>query len=114
MSEFLAKTKAALIMGICVVVLGVYWFADRKKDTQELQQKLEQLECVNDSLLEVNSSLDTFIHELNVRRDSLEVEVALSRKQLSNLKQAAHEKMAAIDSFSVDELERFFADYPDK
>jgi regulator of replication initiation timing len=97
---------------ICITALAVFYILQkgpeidiRKYETEIniLQQQIQQLEGVNDSLVVESKELEIKLATYDVKLKNLNNEVNV-------IKRETKAKLDSIDKFGDDELERFFSD----
>lgn len=100
---------------IAIVFLGgiyIYYtsFSDSNDYVDDYNTKIENLERKVDSIHNLNNELTIKIDTLNTQIVQLDQELDLKDNKINNLKHEINTKVDAVDSFSDDELERFFTD----
>ena len=100
---------------IAIVFLGgiyIYYtsFSDSNDYVDDYNTKIENLEQKVDSIHNLNNELTIKIDTLNTQIVQLDQELDLKDNKINNLKHEINTKVDAVDSFSDDELERFFTD----
>lgn len=105
------KTHIAYIVLIVAVLLCFTKCEfDHRADTDKYDIAIKQAEQKNDSLAHQLNSLKI---TSTVRTDSIKLSDATIKKlksELEQIKKTSHEKITAIDSYTDDELQRFFTD----
>ena len=96
---------------ICITAIAIFFILNKKADVDIsqyenqinlLQQKVEELEQVNDSLQIVEK-------ELEGKLSSYDVTIRNLKGQINVIKKETQAKLDSIDKFGDDELEWFFA-----
>lgn len=99
--------------GLNVIFLSIiiyFIFIDNPDYVDHFQKKIDVLEITNDSLRKVNDSLDLTIQS---KKDSILIlDSSLKEKDIEiyDLIIKTNEKVNNVDSFSNDELQRFFTE----
>lgn len=97
---------------ICITALAIFYILQKRPEidiehyeTQIniLQQQIQQLEGVNDSLVVESKELEIKLATYDVKLKNLNNEVNV-------IKRETKAKLDSIDKFGDDELERFFSD----
>ena len=100
---------------IAVVFFGVYYLinmysSNEEKYINDYNSKIKLLEQKVDSLHYVNDDLVFKIDTLNQQIAKLDIEIDKQDKKIVTLKYKVNEKVNSVDSFSNDELTRFFTE----
>ncbi|OFY84716.1 MAG: hypothetical protein A3F72_15590 [Bacteroidetes bacterium RIFCSPLOWO2_12_FULL_35_15] len=82
-----------------------------KEGEKECGAKTKRLEVVNDSLRKNNKALEKKYQELELKADSLQETLSITKKTIVQLKNKQHEKVNAIDALTNDELFGFFSKF---
>jgi peptidoglycan hydrolase CwlO-like protein len=107
-------SKERFIYLILLILGGIYIyytsFSDSNDYVDDYNTKIENLEQKVDSIHNLNNELTIKIDTLNTQIVQLDQELDLKDNKINNLKHEINTKVDAVDSFSDDELERFFTD----
>jgi peptidoglycan hydrolase CwlO-like protein len=107
-------SKERFIYLILLILGGIYIyytsFSDSNDYVDDYNTKIENLEQKIDSIHNLNNELTIKIDTLNTQIVQLDQELDLKDNKINNLKHEINTKVDAVDSFSDDELERFFTD----
>jgi peptidoglycan hydrolase CwlO-like protein len=107
-------SKERFIYLILLILGGIYIyytsFSDSNDYVDDYNTKIENLEQKIDSIHNLNDELTIKIDTLNTQIVQLDQELDLKDNKINNLKHEINTKVDAVDSFSDDELERFFTD----
>ena len=107
-------SKERFIYLILLILGGIYIyytsFSDSTNYVDDYNTKIENLEQKIDSIHNLNNELTIKIDTLNTQIVQLDQELDLKDNKINNLKHEINTKVDAVDSFSDDELERFFTD----
>jgi peptidoglycan hydrolase CwlO-like protein len=107
-------SKERFIYLILLILGGIYIyytsFSDSNDYVDDYNTKIENLERKVDSIHNLNNELTIKIDTLNTQIVQLDQELDLKDNKINNLKHEINTKVDAVDSFSDDELERFFTD----
>ena len=100
---------------LILLILGstyIYYISvlDSTNYVDDYNTKIENLEQKIDSIHNLNNELTVKIDTLNTQIVQLDQELDLKDNKINNLKHEINTKVDAVDSFSDDELERFFTD----
>ena len=107
-----SKERFLYLAVICVLVVGLAYllFSDSKSYVGEYKTKIETLGKKVDSLDVVNDELTLKIDTLNQEVIKLDQEIDLKDNKINNLRYEIKTKVDAVDSFTDDELERYFTE----
>ena len=103
--------RASVIL-LCLTTLAIFYIIDEKPtidiakyelQINILQQKIESLETVNDSLQVESKELEKAVAAYDVKIDNL-------NRNINVIKKETKQKLEAIDFFGDDMLEQFFAE----
>lgn len=102
------KLPVLVILGACILV---FTFFQKKEDyIDEYNAKIDALEAKVDSLHSINDELVIKIDTLNQQVVKLDKEIDQKDNKIYNLRNEINTKVNAVDSFTDDELERFFTE----
>lgn len=97
-----------VILGACILVFA--FFQKKENYVDEYNAKIAALEAKVDSLHSVNDELTFKIDTLNQQVVKLDKEIDQKDNKIYNLRNEINTKINAVDSFTDDELERFFTE----
>mgnify|MGYP000448015393 FL=1 len=106
------KTNIILIGIIAVLAAYILFFvqAPLKVDVKGYEVKIDSLQHTVDSIYVENGKLDNQIAEFETEVDLQDNKIQSLKDKLVLIKQETHEKVKSVDSFTHDELERFFTE----
>jgi peptidoglycan hydrolase CwlO-like protein len=106
------KTNIILIGIIAVLAAYILFFvqAPLKVDGKGYEVKIDSLQHTVDSIYVENGKLDNQIAEYETEVDIQDNKIQSLKDKLVLIKQETHEKVKSVDSFTDDELERFFTE----
>jgi hypothetical protein len=106
------KTNIILIGIIAVLAAYILFFvqAPLKVDVKGYEVKIDSLQHTVDSIYVENGKLDNQITEFENQVDIQDNKIQSLKDKLVLIKQETHEKVKSVDSFTDDELERFFTE----
>jgi len=106
------KTNIILIGVIAVLAAYILFFvqAPLKVDVKGYEVKIDSLQHTVDSIYVENGKLDNQIAEFETEVDLQDNKIQSLKDKLVLIKQETHEKVKSVDSFTDDELERFFTE----
>jgi peptidoglycan hydrolase CwlO-like protein len=106
------KTNIILIGIIAVLAAYILFFvqAPLKVDVKGYEVKIDSLQHTVDSIYVENGKLDNQITEFENQVDIQDDKIQSLKDKLVLIKQETHEKVKSVDSFTDDELERFFTE----
>ena len=106
------KTNIILIGIIAVLAAYILFFvqAPLKVDVKGYEVKIDSLQHTVDSIYVENGKLDNQIAEFETEVDLQDNKIQSLKDKLVLIKQETHEKVKSVDSFTDDELERFFTE----
>lgn len=104
------------ILPITIVVfmaVALFWmtFHEGEGADQIRQMEIEELKWEQEKLLNANDSMDSIIHALKTKADSLTSLIGKDQTRIIQLKARKHEKISRIDKFADDELYWFFTGF---
>jgi predicted RNase H-like nuclease (RuvC/YqgF family) len=107
-----SKERFLYLAAICILFVGLAYllFSGSEKYVGEYETKIETLGKKVDSLDIVNDGLTLKIDTLNQEVIKLDQEIDLKDNKINNLRYEIKNKVDAVDSFTDDELERFFTE----
>ena len=106
------KTNIILIGIIAVLAAYILFFvqAPLKVDVKVYEVKIDSLQHTVDSIYVENGKLDNQIAEYETEVVFQDNKIQSLKDKLVLIKQETHEKVKSVDSFTDDELERFFTE----
>jgi len=106
------KTNIILIGIIAVLAAYILFFvqAPLKVDVKGYEVKIDSLQHTVDSIYVENGKLDNQIAKFETEVDLQDNKIQSLKDKLVLIKQETHEKVKSVDSFTDDELERFFTE----
>lgn len=106
------KTNIILIGIIAVLAAYILFFvqAPLKVDVKGYEVKIDSLQHTVDSIYVENGKLDNQIAEYETEVVFQDNKIQSLKDKLVSIKQETHEKVKSVDSFTDDELERFFTE----
>lgn len=106
------KTNIILIGIIAVLAVYILFFvqAPLKVDVKGYEVKIDSLQHTVDSIYVENGKLDNQIAEYETEVVFQDNKIQSLKDKLVLIKQETHEKVKSVDSFTDDELERFFTE----
>lgn len=106
------KTNIILIGIIAVLAAYILFFvqAPLKVDVKGYEVKIDSLQHTVDSIYVENGKLDNQIAEYETEVVFQDNKIQSLKDKLVLIKQETHEKVKSVDSFTDDELERFFTE----
>ena len=106
------KTNIILIGIIAVLAAYILFFvqAPLKVDVKGYEVKIDSLQHKVDSIYVENGKLDNQIAEYETEVVFQDNKIQSLKDKLVLIKQETHEKVKSVDSFTDDELERFFTE----
>ena len=106
------KTNIILIVIIAVLAAYILFFvqAPLKVDVKGYEVKIDSLQHTVDSIYVENGKLDNQIAEYETEVVFQDNKIQSLKDKLVSIKQETHEKVKSVDSFTDDELERFFTE----
>ena len=107
-----SKERFLYLAAICILFVGLAYllFSGNEEYVGEYKTKIETLGKKVDSLDTVNDELTLKIDTLNQEVIKLDQEIDLKDNKINNLRYEIKTKVDAVDSFTDDELERFFTE----
>jgi cell division protein FtsL len=107
-----SKERFLYLAAICILFISLVYllFSNNEQYGDEYKTKIETLSKKVDSLNNVNGELTLKIDTLNQEVIKLDQEIDLKDNKINNLRYETKIKVDAVDSFTDDELERFFTE----
>jgi peptidoglycan hydrolase CwlO-like protein len=108
------SSKERLVYLIILLLGSIYiyflTFSESEDYVNDYNSKIDLLQQKVDSLHSLNDTLTIKIDNLNGQITQLDQELDLKDNKINNLKNEIKIKVDAVDSFSDDELEKFFTE----
>ncbi|WP_299243025.1 hypothetical protein [uncultured Aquimarina sp.] len=101
------------LIAIIGVVIAIFWIIPAEDSVIDQIQKIEieELKRENITLKQTNDFLDEKVEILEMVTDSLTALIDNDQQVIEKLKQKKDEKISAIDDFTDDELYQYFAGF---
>jgi septal ring factor EnvC (AmiA/AmiB activator) len=105
------KYTNALIL-ICMAFIGFTFLNMRelKTDIEGYNQKIDNLTKEIDSVQQLNKELDDRIASLHSELELIDSDIDRVQNGITNIRKNTDEKVNTVDSFTFDELIKFFTD----
>ncbi|MCB9448700.1 MAG: hypothetical protein H6585_10185 [Flavobacteriales bacterium] len=104
-----------LLLNVALIVLAAVLLFRREQQHGEeqtrLQERMEQLQSINDSLSQCNSRLDEKIADYKQKADSLQKLITINDRKIEKITTIRNERLAVIDTLDGNELYSFFAGF---
>ena len=107
------KINKTLILVLIVGGIAVYSLFEAssiKTDVAGYYRKIDSLQKEIDSVEVANKVLDTHIATVDNEINLVETRVVTINKNINEIKNSTHEKVDAVNNFTVHDLLKFFAD----
>lgn len=101
-----------LLILICIVFIGLTFLnmKELKTDIEGYNDKIDNLTKEIDSVQQLNKKLDDRIASLHSELELIDSDIDRVQTGITNIRKNTNEKVNNVDSFTFDELVKFFTD----
>jgi peptidoglycan hydrolase CwlO-like protein len=101
-----------IILVVLIVLVGYNLFTNNgiRTDVEAYNHKIDSLQNEIDSVEKVNGVLDGHIAKVDNEINVVETRVTTINKNITEIKTQTHEKVNAVNDYTIHDLFKFFAD----
>lgn len=104
------KTHILILIVGGIALYSLFESHNIKTDVASYYQKIDSLQNEIDSLDKENQLLDTHIASVDNEINKIEGDVITVNKNINNIKNQTHEKINAVNDYTIHDLIKFFTD----
>ena len=104
------KTYIFLFIVAGLAVYSLFQNASMKTDVAGYYRKIDSLQTEIDSVENVNKQLDNHITEVTNEITNVENKVVRINNNINEIKNQTHEKVTAVNDYTIHDLIKFFSD----
>lgn len=99
-----------LVLAVILVVYNLFTGNKIKTDIAAYNHKIDSLQHEVDSIYKVNDSINNQISKVDGQINQVENKIKSTKNNITIIKQETHEKVNAVNDFTIHDLFKFFSD----